>query len=132
MDAMMPPNVLKLQKQMESLGEELQRTHLIPKQKEAFLCCAKCCDNTASLHQVQACVERCSQGPQAAGRSMQTAMQDFQERLQRCAYRCQDLARDAGDEYMGEKKMASCMDECGKELLDRLPKLRSDILSALR
>jgi hypothetical protein len=25
---------------------QVQKKHLIPKQKEAFLCCARCCDTT--------------------------------------------------------------------------------------
>ena len=34
-----------------SMVEDVTKQHLIPKQKEAFLCCAKCCDNNADSTQ---------------------------------------------------------------------------------
>lgn len=41
----LPPSVARVEKEIEAMMQDVQRQHLIPKQKEAFLCCAKCCDN---------------------------------------------------------------------------------------
>ncbi len=52
MDGMVPPSVKKVEASIQGMVEELQKQHLVPKQKEAFLCCARCCDfpdNTAQL-----------------------------------------------------------------------------------
>ena len=38
-------------------------------------------------------VERCSQTSAQSQKMIQTVMHDFQERFQRCAYRCQDIAK---------------------------------------
>jgi len=48
-----PNSVKKVEKAMESMIAEIQKAHLLPKQKEAFLCCAKCCDSSDDLQQLQ-------------------------------------------------------------------------------
>lgn len=48
-------------------------------------CAAKCCeDKTASMDTVQGCVERCSTPLNRAQRYLQTELEGFQGRLQRC------------------------------------------------
>ena len=53
MDATMPPSVKKVEKAMEVMIADIQKQHLLPKQKEAFLCCAKCCDTADDLQHLQ-------------------------------------------------------------------------------
>ena len=48
-----PPSVKKVEKAMEAMIGDIQKQHLLPKQKEAFLCCAKCCDSSDDLQQLQ-------------------------------------------------------------------------------
>ncbi|KAG1673456.1 hypothetical protein FOA52_002222 [Chlamydomonas sp. UWO 241] len=138
MDGVMPQSVQKVQSSIEMMMEEIQKKHLIPKQKEAFLCCARCCDASGSnTRELQGCVERCSAGSQQAQKMIHQFMNDFQERYQRCAVRCQDLARDglsySGssnelDQQKAQKKMMGCLDECGNECLGRIPNLKADIV----
>lgn len=132
MDGMVPPSVKNVEAKIQSMVEELQKQHLVPLQKEAFLCCARCCDHPDNVAQLQNCVERCSKGSAQAQKLIQVQMHDFQERFQRCAIRCQDLARDAGDERAAEKKFMSCMEDCGQESLGRIPRMKSDIISNLQ
>ncbi len=33
--------------------EDIQKTVLMPKQKEAFLCCAKCCDQVSGVRELE-------------------------------------------------------------------------------
>lgn len=48
-----PPAMQKLQQAIETAMDELQRQQLIPIQKEAFLCSAKCCDKHQDMHHLQ-------------------------------------------------------------------------------
>eukprot|EP00798_Chlamydomonas_sp_ICE-L_P021849 gene21849-28879_t len=62
----------------------------------------------------------------------------MQERFQRCAMRCQDMARESMsydattlEQEKAQGKMNGCMDVCGKEFLGKVPKLKTDIIAAL-
>lgn len=60
-------------------------------QQEMHLCAAKCCDDkNASIDTVQSCIERCSQPVNRAQRYIQSEMEGFQGRLQRCVMVCYD------------------------------------------
>ena len=50
---MVPPSVKKVEKAMEAMIGDLQKQYLLPKQKDAFLCCAKCCDASDDLQALQ-------------------------------------------------------------------------------
>ncbi len=63
----------------------------------------------------------------------------LQERFQRCAVRCQALARDGlgydaklADQERAQAKFNGCLDECGKECLSRIPKLKQDIVAQIQ
>jgi Eukaryotic protein of unknown function (DUF842) len=51
--AAIPQSVQQVEKQVELMVEDIQKKHLLPKQKEAFLCCAKCCDTNDNVQQLQ-------------------------------------------------------------------------------
>ncbi|KAL6765310.1 hypothetical protein V8C86DRAFT_2457481 [Haematococcus lacustris] len=134
-----PASVLRVQKSVENVVDELQREKLIPVQKNAFLCCAKCCDTSSSVQEIQGCVERCSNPVQQVQKSIQHVMQDFQERFQRCSLRCQDSAREVAgfdpspsDEARAKDTFLKCVDSCGMEFEGKVPKLKQDILGQLR
>jgi hypothetical protein len=92
---------------IESMMTEVQRTLLVPKQKEAFLCCAKCCDANSEPKEIQqwwvgpgvgyasmcnlinainatvvnfpgCSVENCSRPPMMQQKTIAHIMQDFQ------------------------------------------------------
>ena len=80
-------------KAVETAMEDLQRRHLIPTQKQAFLCSAKCCDSHSDLGTLQQCAQSCQRTIAAAQEAMFGQLGEFQERFQRCTMRCQDAAR---------------------------------------
>lgn len=58
-----PQGVQDVQRAVDAMMQSLGRSHLIPSQREAFLCCASCCDDpNARPEQIQnwyACVFAC-------------------------------------------------------------------------
>lgn len=132
--------------------DAVQRGHLIPLQREAFLCSARCCDAAAKapagadgMRQLQECAARCSQPVEAAQQVSYGAVQDFQARFQRCAARCQDLAREslpsgaggaspsAKEVARAEEALKTCLEkQCAEEFIGKVGKLRSDIEGGLK
>ncbi|KXZ53137.1 hypothetical protein GPECTOR_7g1028 [Gonium pectorale] len=137
--AFMPQSVQDVQKAVENVIEDLQKTVLMPRQKEAFLCCAKCCDTSAGPRDLEGCVQRCSQPTADSQKVIQQALGDFQERFQRAAMRCQDEVKDMlgfdpapSDQARAQDKFNSCMEVAGKDFLQKVPKLKADLLAALK
>lgn len=132
--------------------DQIQRSHLIPLQREAFLCSARCCDAAAKaqvggadgMRQLQECAARCSHPVEAAQQVSYGAVQDFQARFQRCAARCQDAARESLPSGSGappsqkevakaEEKLKACLErQCAEEFLGKVGKLRADIEGGLK
>jgi hypothetical protein len=133
--------------------DQIQRSHLIPLQREAFLCSARCCDaaqkattssGAEAMRSLQECAARCSQPVQAAQQVSYGAVEDFQARFQRCAARCQDLAREELPSGAGappsakavaqaEEKMRACLERtCADEFLGKVGKMKADIEAGLK
>lgn len=134
-----PPGIAKVEKSVESMLQSIQKQHLLPRQKDAFLCSARCCDTASSLQDVQSCVEQCSQVVAAAQRVVMTELQEFQERFQRCAQRCQDVAKDAlpvspteKDHANATQKMYDCVETCANESLSKIPKMQQGIEAKMK
>ncbi|KAF5840466.1 hypothetical protein DUNSADRAFT_16557 [Dunaliella salina] len=134
-----PQSIRNVQNAVDSMMASLSRTHLIPAQKEAFLCCAGCCDPNARPEQLQSCVEHCSNKSMQQQKVIQGVMSDFQERFQRCAMRCQDTARETAgldpspaDEKRAKDAFGSCVDACGQEFEGKMPKLHQEIEKQLQ
>lgn len=91
----MDPNE-RLQRATEEMISSVAKTHLRPMHKKAFLCSAKCCDRLqdASHEEFQNCVSTCQQAPSQAEKMLSTELQNFQQRIQRCAMDCRDRAQD--------------------------------------
>eukprot|EP00195_Chlamydomonas_chlamydogama_P004866 CAMPEP_0202901382 /NCGR_PEP_ID=MMETSP1392-20130828/14223_1 /ASSEMBLY_ACC=CAM_ASM_000868 /TAXON_ID=225041 /ORGANISM="Chlamydomonas chlamydogama, Strain SAG 11-48b" /LENGTH=141 /DNA_ID=CAMNT_0049587937 /DNA_START=71 /DNA_END=496 /DNA_ORIENTATION=- len=139
MAGLAPESVQGVEKAIQGMIEDIQKLHLLPRQKQAFLCCAQCCDNTTNMQQVQSCVERCTSGPAQFQKIIQANMAEFQERFQRCVFRCQDLAKESmsfdatpAEQSLAEQKFKTCFDACGKEFQAKIPKLRADIEGQLK
>ncbi|NXV81342.1 F136A protein, partial [Atlantisia rogersi] len=105
-----------------------------------FRCSARCCeDSTASMQQVQRCLERC-QAPLAQAQAIVTAeLENFQDRLSRCTLHCNDKARDAldagGTEGRVRAQLDTCLAACGDDHLRLVPamaKKMKDGLAALQ
>lgn len=137
--AFMPQSVQDVQKAVESMIEDIQKGVLLPKQKEAFLCCAKCCDTASGVRDMESCVQRCSQPSAEAQKVIQMQLGEFQERFQRTAMRCQDEVKEmlpydasTSDQQRAQDKFNSCMEASGKDFLKKVPKLKADIMAALK
>ncbi len=84
----------KVQTSVKNFVNEVDRNHLRKMEKEMHECAARCCsNNVASMNEVQACVEKCSEGPRRAQQMVQAELQRFQQALDRCVAGCQDKVR---------------------------------------
>lgn len=75
--------------------EKLEKGTIIPMQKQAYLCSAKCCDKAANTHELHDCIQQCERSVHAAQNAANQHVGQFQQRLQRCTVRCQDEAQEA-------------------------------------
>ncbi|KAG2485234.1 hypothetical protein HYH03_016020 [Edaphochlamys debaryana] len=138
--AMMPKSVADVQKAVEGVVEDLQRTQLVPRQKEAFLCCARCCDAPWNgPRELESCVQRCSTPTAQSQQIIQRELGEFQERFQRAAIRCQDEVKDlvsfeptASEQARAQEKFSQCMELAGRDFLAKVPKLKADLTAALK
>ncbi|CAG5134759.1 unnamed protein product [Candidula unifasciata] len=104
-----------------------------------YSCSAKCCENrSASLDEVQRCIDNCSTAVNRAQTYLQNEIELFQNRLQRCAMSCQDNVRDAlpvkptdKDVANGRANLEKCVIECAKTHVELVPGLTKKILDTL-
>lgn len=128
-----------LQKTIETTMDEMQRTHLIPLQKDAFLCSAKCCDRHKDMEALQQCTVNCQQKVHAAHQVLYGNLEAFQERFKRCLMRCDDAAREGlphnpseKDIHKAQDQQVACMDACAKEYTAKVPKMQKDCQSGMK
>ncbi|KAH8073141.1 DUF842-containing protein [Aureococcus anophagefferens] len=109
-----------LQRSVDDLVTGIDKSHLMPMRKSAFLAMAKCCDlGTAAAY--QQCVQRAGAPEQRASAVMQQELGEFQQRLQRAAMACQDEVKDYG--YKDQAKMQGAFESCVNGALDKHMKL---------
>ncbi|CAM9412171.1 unnamed protein product, partial [Choristocarpus tenellus] len=85
----------RLEDAFKVLGESVDRKHIRPLQKAAYLCMSGCFDNPKmSQDAVRTCMQRCEEPLNQVNASVQQEMSSFQDRMQRCAMGCQDEAKD--------------------------------------
>ncbi|XP_074641576.1 protein FAM136A-like [Tubulanus polymorphus] len=118
---------------------ELDKTHLRKMQASMYRCSTKCCeDNYYSMEDVQRCLEQCSRPVQSAQQYIQGEMENFQNRLQRCAMDCQDRIRDKlgpntsdVDSSKLRKEMEACVLKCADSHAGLLPNMMKKIKETL-
>ncbi|CAM9110170.1 unnamed protein product [Pylaiella littoralis] len=129
-----------LQKGFQGLGDNIDRLYSRPLQKTAYLCMAKCNDNSKlSSEAVSACMKRCEGPLQEINQVVQQEVGGLQNRMQRCAMDCADEAKDTipagakeGDAVV-ERAMAQnikCTSGCAKKHLALLPTIEGKIKAA--
>ncbi|XP_040156048.1 protein FAM136A [Anopheles arabiensis] len=75
--------------------DDLDRNVLRKMQADMHDCAARCCkDSVSSMDTVQQCVERCSVPAQRAQQHVETEINSFNSRLQRCVMDCNDTIKD--------------------------------------
>ena len=85
----------RVQSAVTGLLEKLDQEYLRKMQGDMYRCNAKCCDDAAMpMHQVQRCLETCNAPLTSSQKYVEEEINHFQNRLQRCAYQCQDQVRD--------------------------------------
>jgi Eukaryotic protein of unknown function (DUF842) len=90
-------NVLKqaMQQTVSKAMDNIERNHMRPLQRNAFLCMANCFTNKHHSHeQVVNCQQNCSAPIQNAQQVVEQEIGTLQERLQRGLMQCRDAARD--------------------------------------
>ncbi|NXF83693.1 F136A protein, partial [Sclerurus mexicanus] len=101
-----------------------------------FRCSARCCeDSSASMQEVQRCIERCH-APLAQAQAIVTAeLEHFQDRLSRCSLQCQDQAKDAldsgGSELQVRGQLDACLASCGDQHLRLVPQMARKMRDSL-
>ncbi|GAB6023183.1 hypothetical protein CHUAL_008008 [Chamberlinius hualienensis] len=121
----------RVQKAVNELVNELDRTHLRKVQGDMHRCAANCCDNgNFTLEQVHRCIEDCSKDITSAQNFVQEELNNYQNRLQRCVISCQDSIRDkivpsTTDEEMNKHKanFEKCVIKCADTHVDLIPGL---------
>ncbi|RCN25815.1 hypothetical protein ANCCAN_28470 [Ancylostoma caninum] len=72
----------KVKNAVDSMIDEMDRTHLRDMQKQMFLCSANCCEHkTSSREAVEQCVEKCNAGMKNAQRTLERELGGLQVRL---------------------------------------------------
>ncbi|XP_038071277.1 protein FAM136A-like [Patiria miniata] len=120
-----------------AMVNQLDQETFRPMQRDMYLKSAKCCENpTASMAEVQSCIERCSQPLQSAQNYMQSELNDFLDRLQRCGMQCQDNIKDrlqpsATPAQLDKLKdeLEDCVIKCGEKHIGLLGSMKQRIKS---
>ncbi|XP_067930780.1 protein FAM136A-like [Watersipora subatra] len=130
----------RVQVAINKLVDDVDKSCLRKMQIEMFQCSAQCCQNyDLSVHQVQECVQRCQAPSERADQYLQSEMQGFQSRLQRCAMDCKDKATDKLGANPTEKEkqaatstMEKCVVNCVDTNLLAIPKLFDRITQTVK
>eukprot|EP01023_Acetabularia_acetabulum_P038343 TRINITY_DN3671_c0_g1_i1.p1 TRINITY_DN3671_c0_g1~~TRINITY_DN3671_c0_g1_i1.p1 ORF type:complete len:149 (-),score=26.80 TRINITY_DN3671_c0_g1_i1:189-635(-) len=128
-----------LAKAVEDMTNEMDKSYIRPEQKRSFECCAHCCDISKDQQALMNCVDQCQLKVSRQQNVVNQLMQDFQNRLQRCAVRCNDMAKEMlpanptqQDYEKAQEKGKDCIADCSEEYEKQVPKLRKDLEDALR
>ena len=85
----------RLQASVDDMMKRLEKSHLNPMQKNAYLCSANCFDKKVDQANIQNCVQNCQQKTGMAQQVIQQEMGEFQNRLSRAMQGCQDKIKDS-------------------------------------
>lgn len=86
---------VRVEDAIKNLAVEIDKLRLRKMQADMHKCAAKCCENTEdSMERVHGCVESCSLDLTRAQHLVQSELEGFQNRLQRCVLQCNDEAKD--------------------------------------
>lgn len=121
----------RVQEAVNNLVDELDKSKLRKLQGDMHRCAAACCDRgDSTLEQVHRCIEDCSSRVSSAQNVIQSELNNFQERLQRCVLQCQDKVRDQilptttenqAKAFRGDYER--CVVQCADDHVDLVPGL---------
>jgi len=124
---------------VNEMMDSLDKSHLRPLQGRMHNCAAECCkDKISSMETVQKCMENCSRPLLKVQTIIEQEMNDFQDRLTRCAQSCQDSVRDSVGSSDTEKEiprfqanLEKCIVKCADDHMTYIPKMLSRLQSAI-
>ncbi|XP_069140215.1 protein FAM136A-like [Argopecten irradians] len=99
-------------------SEELEKGQIRAIEAEMYKCNLKCVENKSyTVEDKDRCLERCSSRMMQIQKYVNSEMENYQNRIQRCAMDCQDKARDQmtskkGDADKIRGEMEQCMIKC--------------------
>ncbi|KAK7477072.1 hypothetical protein BaRGS_00031658 [Batillaria attramentaria] len=129
----------RVQKAVNSMVSSLDKDSLRKLQADMYRCSTKCCeDKITSLEEVQQCIDSCSTRVNNAQNYIQSEIQMFQNRLQRCVLSCEDKIRDKissttneGDMAKFRKEVEACAVKCADEHVNVIPQITKKMLNNL-
>ncbi|XP_013777296.1 protein FAM136A-like [Limulus polyphemus] len=119
----------RVQKAVNSMVEELDKSCLRKMQGDMHRCAASCCDKTGmNIDEVHRCIETCSEKMNKAQNYVQNELSNYQDRIQRCVMQCQDAIRDNVTPETTEAEVQkyrdqfeSCVVKCAETHVDMVP-----------
>ncbi|XP_028391467.1 protein FAM136A-like [Dendronephthya gigantea] len=132
-----------VQSEAENMLTSLEKGKVRPMQRDAHLCAAQCCeDQISGTHNIQNCISKCFLPPQRTQEYINQEVNNFQDRLSRCAKSCQDTIQDKvsikttqSEAGKLQEEMNTCVDQCcdsHRELLPRMFERMSETLAQLQ
>lgn len=121
----------RVQNEAENMLTTIEKEHIRPIQREAHLCAARCCENqNLGTQNVQDCISKCFLPAHRGQEYVNQEINNFQERLSRCAKTCQDRIQDKisihttqSEAGRLQEEMNACVDECCDSHREVLPKM---------
>jgi hypothetical protein len=112
-----------LQQSVDATIDSIDKQHFRSIRKTSFLCSATCCDTSSTHMKLNECVNTCEQRMINAESILQQELNQFQQRLQRCALSCRDnvmakvnTASPPNENQM--KEFQSAVDKCVSTCID--------------
>uniref|UniRef100_A0A182K5N7 Protein FAM136A n=1 Tax=Anopheles christyi TaxID=43041 RepID=A0A182K5N7_9DIPT len=116
--------------------DDLDRNVLRKMQADMHDCAARCCkDSVSSMDTVQQCVERCSVPAQRAQQHVETEINSFNSRLQRCVMDCNDTIKDKMGPNPSESDIAKYTAEferCAIKCVDKHVAILPNMFASMR
>merc|ERR1712168_357969 len=122
-----------IQNAVTEMVEDLDTNYIRKLQVQMYRCSVDCCeDERNDMMQVQNCLDRCSEPVMRAQNMFQQELQNFQDRIQRCASTCADSFRDKlpvnatqSDVAKNRHILDDCVSKCAEEHINVIPSLKS-------
>lgn len=103
---------LKFQDMFKTIYESADRKYVRPFKRQMFQCGYKCMDDKNSISQCDDCIEDCGKGLKQVMGVLQTEINAFQGRIDRCLMNCQDDVRHYKDETDARRVFDGCAEKC--------------------
>ncbi|CAN8000071.1 unnamed protein product [Ixodes pacificus] len=121
----------RVQKAVESMIQDLDKSCLRRMQGDMHKCAARCCDDmTTTMEGVHRCIESCSEHLNRAQNQIQGELGNFHDRIQRCVMQCQDTVRDQvlpsttdADAAKYKTQFDTCVVKCADTHIELVPQL---------